>query len=93
MVVIDFDPAKREKNLAKHGLDLADAGSVFAGETSTRPDTRYRYGEERYLTIGRLAGRLVVMVWTPRLASRRIISMRYAHAKEEARYIRREGGG
>jgi uncharacterized protein len=93
VVVIAFDPAKREKNLAKHGLDLADAGSVFAAEIGTRLDTRNRYDEDRYLTIGRLAGRLVVMVWTPRFASRRIISMRYAHAKEEARYIRREGGG
>jgi uncharacterized DUF497 family protein len=67
VVDISFDPAKRERNLAKHGLDLADAGSVFAGATSTRLDTRHRYGEDRYLTIGRLAGRLVVMVWTPRL--------------------------
>jgi uncharacterized DUF497 family protein len=30
VVVIAFDPIKRKKNLAKHGLDLADAGSVFA---------------------------------------------------------------
>jgi uncharacterized DUF497 family protein len=92
VVVIAFDPVKRKKNLAKHGLDLADAGSVFAGAIGTRLDTRHRYGEDRYLTIGRLAGRLVVMVWTPRFASRRIISMRYAHAKEEALYIGREDG-
>jgi uncharacterized DUF497 family protein len=81
VVVIAFDPIKRKKNLAKHGLDLADAGSVFAGAIGTRLDTRHRYGE-----------RLVVMVWTPRFTSRRIISMRYAHAKEEALYIGREDG-
>ena len=44
------------------------------------------YGEDRFITIGALAGRLVVIVWTPRDDSRRVISMRYAHAKEARRW-------
>jgi uncharacterized DUF497 family protein len=85
-VDISFDPAKRARPLAERGLDFADAGLVFAGVTSTDPDTRHDYGEDRYITAGYLHGRRVVLVWTPRDNARRIISMRYAHADEEKRW-------
>ena len=81
---ISFDPAKRDKTLAERGLDFADAGLVFAGVTATVQDMRRDYGEDRYITIGQLRGRRVVLVWTARGDTRRIISMRYAHASEEA---------
>jgi uncharacterized DUF497 family protein len=74
---ISFDPAKRDKTLAERGLD-------FAGVTATVQDMRRDYGEDRYITIGQLRGRRVVLVWTARGDTRRIISMRYAHASEEA---------
>jgi uncharacterized protein len=83
-VDISFDPAKRDRTLAERGLDFADAGVVFAGVTATIQDVRHSYGEDRYITIGQLRGRRVVLVWTPRGNARRIISMRYAHASEEA---------
>jgi uncharacterized DUF497 family protein len=85
-VRITFDPAKRAKTLAERGLDFADAATVFAGLHATLPDDRRDYGEPRYITAGRLNGRLVVLVWTPRGPARRIISMRHAHADEEARW-------
>ena len=44
----------------------------------TAPDLRANYHEDRYLTIGSLDGRMVVMVWTPRGEARRIISLRKA---------------
>jgi hypothetical protein len=44
------------------------------------------YGEKRFISAGLLQGRLVVLVWTPRGAARRIISMRHAHAEEETRW-------
>jgi uncharacterized DUF497 family protein len=81
---ISFDPAKRDRTLTERGLDFADAGLVFAGVTATIQDMRRDYGEDRYITTGRLRGRRVVLVWTPRGNARRIISMRYAHAGEEA---------
>jgi uncharacterized protein len=74
---ISFDPAKRDKTLAERGLD-------FAGVTATVQDMRRDYGEDRYITIGQLRGRRVVLVWTAPGDTRRIISMRYAHASEEA---------
>ena len=66
------------------GLDFADAAAVFAGTHTVVADDRRDYGEPRYITAGILRGRLVVLVWTPRGRARRIISMRHAHAKEEA---------
>lgn len=86
IVKIEFDPAKRQATLAARGLDMADAGDVFDGATLTVEDDRQDYGETRLITIGHLAGRMVVLVWTPRGAARRIISMRKANAKEQALY-------
>lgn len=79
-----WDEAKRTKTLTERGLDFADAEKVFAGRHFTRVDDRQDYGEPRYITAGWLEGRFVVVVWTPRDGGRRIISMRYGHASEEA---------
>ncbi|HEY5299776.1 MAG TPA: BrnT family toxin [Acetobacteraceae bacterium] len=84
---VSFDPAKRAETLKRRGLDFADAGKVFAGRTVTTRDARRDYGEDRYITAGHLGGRCVVLAWTPRDEARRIISMRYAHADEEARWL------
>jgi len=65
---------------------MADAREVFEGSTLTVEDDRQDYGETRFITIGHLAGRMVVLVWTPRGAVRRIISMRKANAREQALY-------
>ena len=83
---IEFDAAKRHATLLARKLDFKDAGKVFAGPTLTVEDDRMDYGEARYITIGRLSGRMVVLVWTPRGAARRIISMRKANGKEQALY-------
>ncbi len=83
---IDYDPAKRDMTLAERGLDMADAGEVFDGTHITIPDIRFDYGEERFVTIGRLAGRMVVLAWTPRRDTTRIISMRKANDREKKRY-------
>ena len=83
---IEFDPAKRQTTIDKRGLDMARAGEIFAGATLTIADDRKEYGEERFITIGRLRKRMVVIVWTPRGASRRIISLRKANDREEALY-------
>ena len=50
------------------------------------PVERRDYGEPRFITVGWLRGRFVVVVWTPRQDGRRIISMRYGHADEEGYY-------
>ena len=85
-MVIEFDPAKRERTLQERGLDFARAAEVFAGTHYTDIDTREDYGEVRFVTVGRLDGRMVVMAWTPRGEARRIISMRKANEREENHY-------
>lgn len=83
---IEFDPAKRAATLEVRGLDLAHAGTVFAGSTLTVKDDRRDYGEDRFITIGFLNGRMVVLVWTPRDGAHRIISMRKANDRERKLY-------
>ncbi|MDI3514423.1 MAG: BrnT family toxin [Gammaproteobacteria bacterium] len=88
---VEFDPDKRDKTLAERGLDFARAREVFASRHFTADDVREDYSEPRYITVGRLDGRMVVMVWTPRGEARRIISMRKANEREQARYAHRVG--
>ena len=90
-MLIEFDAAKRQATLEQRGLDFADAALVFGGRNMTGEDARADYGEPRFITIGPLQGRLVVVVWTPRGAARRVISMRKANEREEARYARSVG--
>lgn len=86
---IEFDPEKRDSTLAKRQVDFARAAEVFAGRHFTLEDIRDDYGEMRYITVGKLDGRMVVMIWTPRGETRRIISMRKANEREQARYAHR----
>jgi uncharacterized protein len=87
-VKITFDDAKRLKTLEERGLDFANAGAIFNGREWTLVDDREDYGELRFNTFGHLDGRLVALVWTVRDGTRRIISMRKANEREQARYRR-----
>jgi len=91
-VRIEFDPAKRGLTLQNRGLDMARAGEVFDGPTITIEDDRRDYGETRFITIGRLQRRMVVMVWTRRGEALRIISLRKANDREKALYEPRLDG-
>lgn len=83
---ITFDPAKRDRTLSERGIDFAEAAAVFAGVHYTRADDRRDYGEPRYVSIGTLGDRVVVIVWTPREGGRRVISMRHANDREKATF-------
>ena len=86
---ITFDPAKRQAALDDRGLNFADAAFVFADQTITVEDRRRDYGETRYQTVGFLAGRMVMVVWTPRGEARHVMSMRKCNAREKAIYQKR----
>jgi uncharacterized DUF497 family protein len=88
---IEFDPSKRKATLEARGLDMADAGDVFDGKHMTFPDIRFEYGEDRFITVGYLAGRMVVLAWTLRGENRRIISMRKANEREQKKFGPRLG--
>ena len=82
---------KREKTLLERGLDFADSEKVFNGLHFIARDDRFDYGEERFFSVGLLDDRIVVIVWTPRTAVRRIISTRYANDREISRYKKHLG--
>ena len=81
---VTFDPSKRAKTLAERGLDFEDAAIVFQGTTVEIEDRRRNYGETRIICYGLLAGRLVVIGYTPRGTARHIFSMRKANNREKA---------
>ena len=60
-----YDPEKRERMLRERGLDFEDAAHVFAGVPLEVEDTRKDYGEEGIICFGWLAGRMVVVGYTP----------------------------
>lgn len=88
---IEFDPDKRNATLEARGLDMAEAGSVFDDSHLTFADIRFEYGEQRFITIGFLHDRMVVIAWTPRGDIRRVISMRKANEREKSKYSDRLG--
>ena len=83
---LTWDEVKRQRTLAERALDFAEAAEVFAGITHTFEDTRTAYPERRFVTVGLLKGRLVVLVYTPRERGRHLISMRKANAREQKLY-------
>ena len=66
---LTFDPVKRARTMAERGLDFEDAAIVFRGTTVEIEDRRRNYGETRIICYGLLAGRLVVIGYTPRVPS------------------------
>lgn len=85
---ISYDVEKRRVTPEMRGLDFEDAGQVFAGLHFTQVDDRKDYGEIGEITVGVLKADVVVVVWTERNGSRRIISMRKADRDEREDYYR-----
>ncbi len=87
----EWDDAKRERNLAKHGIDFLDVRHLFDGRPLVTIRSPYP-DEERYLTTGIIHDRMVTAVWTRRGATIRIISARRARDAETRRYRALHGG-
>ncbi len=86
-MVTQWDEAKRQSNLSKHGLDFADAELIFDHDVWEIEDTRENYGEERIITFGLLKGRVVILIYTPKADCLRVISLRKADSDEEQLYF------
>ena len=78
---------KRAINLREHGLDFLDAPRVFEGLTFSYEDDRVAYGEQRFITLGLLAGVPVSVAHTESDDEIRIISFRKATGREERRFF------
>lgn len=79
---------KREANIRKHSLDFAEAKIIFTGSTFTFEDNRENYGEQRWVTIGMLGMKVIVIVHTETEDEIRIISMREATKNEQLLFFR-----
>lgn len=88
---IEFDQLKRTMTFAERGLDMARAGEIFDANHLTVQDERKDYGEDRFISIGFLDGRMVLIAWTLRGKAIRIISMRKANDREQEKYGERLG--
>lgn len=86
-MTFEWDEAKRRDNVRKHGIDFAGVTEVFGGLTATMEDNRHSYGERRFVTLGMLGGRVVVVVHTERKDRIRIISIRKATRNEQKLYF------
>ena len=78
---------KRSLNLKRHGLDFVDAIAVFGGLTFSYEDDRFSYKEQRFVTLGLLAGTTVSIIHTETEHEIRIISFRQATRRETQLYF------
>jgi len=83
----EWDEQKNRVNIQKHGIDFADAVELFASPMLTALDDREDYGEDRWIGLGRVKARVLVVVYTERDEDTiRIISLRKALRHERERY-------
>ena len=90
--MVTFDEAKRQANIAKHGIDLAEVGSAFDSRLVTTEDDRVAYGEQRLISLAWWNGRVVVLLWTERDSGAHVFSCRNADKSQIHEYIRAISG-
>ena len=85
MYVFEFDDAKSQSNLAKHGIDFVDAQQLWSDpmllEIPARTDD-----ESRFLMIGIVDGKHWSAVITYRGTNIRLISVRQSRVEKVALY-------
>jgi hypothetical protein len=85
-MAFEWDPAKARANLRKHAVDFADAVGVFEDPLALTADDPFP-GEPRFLSLGQdVLGRVIVVNWTWRGESIRLISARRATRAERRDY-------
>lgn len=85
--VFEWDEAKNERNISKHGIGFTRASRVFQHAYLRNKDDRYDYGEQRYLALGESNHAILVVVYTERKDRIRIISARPANNRERKLYL------
>ena len=85
---ISYDQAKRSQIREQRGLYIADASDLFEAFHLTRSDEKHSDDEDRFISIGMLNEEVVLVVWTERSESRRIVTMWKANDKERKAYHR-----
>jgi uncharacterized DUF497 family protein len=83
----EWDPGKARLNARKHGISFADAVASLEDEGALTMRDPFSDEEERRVSMGQDAlGRVLVVVYTWRGESVRLISARKASPREHRRY-------
>ncbi len=84
----EWDRDKAAANVKKHGVEFAEAVTVFGDPLEvTIADPDHSDGEVRFLSLGMSAGgRLLVVAYTERDGRIRIINAREATSQERKQY-------
>ena len=88
--IIEWDDAKDATNYRKHGIRFEEAAWVFVDPLAISVQDRIENGEQRWQTVGRVGGCLLLLVahsvQLEEVEIIRIISARRADRNERKRY-------
>ena len=87
----EWDPAKNDANIEKHGIDFHGAQTIWDSVVVTFQSVQSHHGEPRYLAIGLYQGREIAVVYTLREGRTRLISARRARKNEREIYWQSTG--
>ncbi len=83
---MEWDEAKNRANQDKHGVAFDDVARFDFEHARVVDDNRQYYGEARRVALGKIDGRLHVLVYTRRGTALRVISLRRANKREQRYY-------
>ena len=86
MVDLVYDPAKNAINIKERKLPFDRARDLDWHTAHIRLDDRNDYGEQRWIALAFLDGRLHVLVFTETATGIRVISFRKANTREVRGY-------
>jgi uncharacterized protein len=91
MLEFEWNEEKRKQNLAKHGVDFAEACFVFNDHFRIELlDDRFHYEEVREIAIGMVKNQLLTVIYVNRDDKFRLISARPASRNETDVYFANE---
>jgi len=84
----EWDPDKSRQNTRKHGCAFDIVAAFDWGEAVETLDDRFDYGEERWLALGPIDGKLYAIAFSPRGEDKvHVINLRPATRKERRAYV------
>ncbi len=83
---LDWDTEKRDWTLNERALDFADVAKFDWDTAIWEQDTRKDYGEARYTAFGFIGEKFVVLAFTMRGDTLRVISLRRGNKRERKLY-------
>ena len=82
----EWSEQKKEANFEKHGVDLNEIENFEWDSVIETIDDRKNYGEQRWVAVGIICGRIYVLIYTMRNNNIRVISLRKANTRERNYY-------